>query len=175
MKGMTRNLDILINTISQLIPYVMIGMIVIILLLFIMVIVLFKAVGKVETRYKKLMKGTSNNNLEEMLLEKLNSIENAREISEKALKECERLEIKMRDCIQKVAIMRYKAFENVGSDLSFSIAMLDDKNDGVILTGIYGRQESTTYAKPIDKGISRYDLSEEELYVLNEASNKERK
>jgi hypothetical protein len=51
--------------------------------------------------------------------------------------------------------------------------MLDDKNDGVILTGIYGRQESTTYAKPIDKGISRYDLSEEELYVLNEASNKE--
>jgi len=175
MKGMTRNLDILINTINQLIPYVMIGMIVIILLLFIMVIVLFKAVGKVETRYKKLMKGTSNNNLEEMLLEKLNSIENAREISEKALKECERLEIKMRDCIQKVAIMRYKAFENVGSDLSFSIAMLDDKNDGVILTGIYGRQESTTYAKPIDKGISRYDLSEEELYVLNEASNKERK
>ena len=175
MKGMTRNLDILINTINQLIPYVMIGMIVIILLLFIMVIVLFKAVGKVETRYRKLMKGTSNNNLEEMLLEKLNSIENAREISEKALKECERLEIKMRDCIQKVAIMRYKAFENVGSDLSFSIAMLDDKNDGVILTGIYGRQESTTYAKPIDKGISRYDLSEEELYVLNEASNKERK
>jgi len=175
MKGMTRNLDILINTINQLIPYVMIGMIVIILLLFIMVIVLFKAVGKVETRYKKLMKGTSNNNLEEMLLEKLNSIENAREISEKALKECERLEIKMRDCIQKVAIMRYKAFENVGSDLSFSIAMLDDKNDGVILTGIYGRQESTTYAKPIDKGISRYDLSEEELYVLNEASNKEHK
>ena len=156
-------------------PYLMFGMIVIIILLFIMVIVLFKAVGRVENRYKKLMRGTSNNNLEEMLLEKLNSIEEAKQISEKALKECERLEIKIKDCIQKVSIMRYKAFENVGSDLSFSIAMLDDKNDGVILTGIYGRQESTTYAKPIDKGISRYDLSEEELYVLNEASNKENK
>jgi len=153
----------------------MVGMIIIIILLFIMVIVLFKAVGRVENRYKKLMRGTSNNNLEEMLLQRLNSIEDAKETSEKALKECEKLEIKMKDCIQKVAIMRYKAFENVGSDLSFSIAMLDDKNDGVILTGIYGRQESTTYAKPIDKGISRYDLSEEELYVLNEASNKENK
>ena len=119
------------------------------------------------------MKGTSSNNLEEMLLERLNGIESANEISEKAIEECKRLEIKMKDCIQKVAIMRYKAFENVGSDLSFSIAMLDDKNDGLILTGIYGRQESTTYAKPIDKGISRYDLSEEELYVLNEAANKE--
>ena len=168
-------MDILINTINELIPYLMIAMIIIIILLFIMVIVLFKAVGRVENRYKKLMRGTSNNNLEEMLLERLNSIEDAKETSEKALKECERLEIKIKDCIQKVAIMRYKAFENVGSDLSFSIAMLDDKNDGVILTGIYGRQESTTYAKPIDKGISRYDLSEEELYVLNEASNKENK
>ena len=168
-------MDILINATNELIPYIIIGMLIIIILLFIMVIVLFKAVGRVETRYRKLMKGTSNNNLEDMLLEKLNSIEDSKETSEKALKECERLEIKMKDCIQKVAIMRYKAFENVGSDLSFSIAMLDDKNDGVILTGIYGRQESTTYAKPIDKGISRYDLSEEELCVLNEASNKENK
>jgi len=165
----------LMNTINELIPYLIVGMIIIIILLFIMVIVLFKAVGRVENKYKKLMKGTSNKNLEEMLLERLNSIEEAKEVSEKALKQCERLEIKLKDCIQKVAIMRYKAFENVGSDLSFSIAMLDDKNDGVILTGIYAREESTTYAKPIDKGISRYDLSEEELYVLNEASNKENK
>ena len=168
-------MDTLINTVNELIPYLIVAMIIVIILLFIMVIVLFKALGRTENRYKKLMRGTSNNNLEEILLERLNSIEDAKEASEKALKECERLEIKIKDCIQKVAIMRYKAFENVGSDLSFSIAMLDDKNDGVILTGIYGRQESTTYAKPIDKGISRYDLSEEELYVLNEASNKDNK
>ena len=169
------DLDILINTINELIPYIIFGMIIIIILLFIMVIVLFKAVGRVEIKYKRLMKGTSNKNLEEILLERLDSVDEAKEVSEKALKECERLEIKLKDCIQKVAIMRYKAFENVGSDLSFSIAMLDDNNDGIILTGIYGRQESTTYAKPIDKGISRYDLSEEELYVLNEASNNQLK
>ncbi|MDU4472647.1 MAG: DUF4446 family protein [Clostridium perfringens] len=60
----------------------------------------------------------------------------------------------------------------VGSDLSFSVALLDGENNGVILTGIYGRDYSTTYAKPIDKGISRYDLSEEELHVLNAAMNK---
>ncbi|CUU51185.1 Na+-transporting methylmalonyl-CoA/oxaloacetate decarboxylase gamma subunit [Clostridium beijerinckii] len=168
-------MDMLISAMNDIMPYLLIGMAIIIILLFIMVVVLFKAVGKVESRYRKLMKGTSNNNLEEMLLERLDSIEDAKERSDKALEECKRLEVKMKDCVQKVAIMRYKAFENVGSDLSFSIAMLDDRNDGVILTGIYGRQESTTYAKPIDKGISRYDLSEEELYVLNEAANKENK
>jgi hypothetical protein len=165
-------LNALVNAINELMPYILGVMIIIIILLFIMVVILFKSVGKVESRYRKLMKGTSSNNLEEMLLERLESIQVAKEASDKALQECSKLEVKMKDCIQKVAIMRYKAFENVGSDLSFSIAMLDDNNDGVILTGIYGRQESTTYAKPIDKGISRYDLSEEELYVLDEASNK---
>lgn len=163
----------LLNTINQLVPYLFIAMAAIIILLFIMVIVLFKAVGRVEDRYRRLMRGTNNKNLEEMLLERVDSIEEVHSVSEQALDECKRLEEKMQECIQKVAIMRYKAFEDVGSDLSFSIAMLDDKNDGVILTGIYGRQESTTYAKPIDKGISRYDLSEEELCVLNEAVNKD--
>ena len=80
MKGMTIKLDILINTINELMPYLIIGMSIIIILLFIMVIVLFKAVGRVENRYKKLMRGTSNNNLEEMLLERLNSIEDAKEV-----------------------------------------------------------------------------------------------
>ena len=56
--------------------------------------------------------------------------------------------------------------------MSFSIAILDSYNDGVLITGIYSRHDSTTYAKPVDKGISRYELSEEEAYVLNEAINK---
>ncbi|GAA0079218.1 DUF4446 family protein [Clostridium sp. CTA-5] len=165
-------LNTLLNTINQITPYLIIGMAVIIVLLFILIIVLIKSINKLETKYRKLMRGANSKNLEQMLNEKLDNIEEAKSISEKALEECGRLENKIKECVQKVAIMRYKAFEDVGSDLSFSIAMLDDNNDGIILTGIYGRQESTTYAKPIDKGISRYDLSEEELYVLSEASNK---
>ena len=165
-------MEVFLSTINSLAPYIILGMGIIIVLLFIMVIILFKSIGKLENKYRRLMRGTNGRNLEEMLLEKVDSIEEVKEISKKVISEYERLEEKMKECIQKVTIMRYKAFEDVGSDLSFSIAMFDDKNDGVILTGIYGRQESTTYAKPIDKGISRYDLSEEELYVLNEAINK---
>ncbi|EQB3123730.1 DUF4446 family protein, partial [Clostridium botulinum] len=48
---------------------------------------------------------------------------------------------------------------------------LDNDNSGVILTSIFGRNESTTYAKPIDKGISRYDLSDEEKQVLENCIN----
>lgn len=119
------------------------------------------------------MRGANSKNLEELILSQLDNIEKANENALNAINECTKLELKMKECVQKVAIMRYKAFEDVGSDLSFSIAILDDNNDGIMLTGIYGRQESTTYAKPIDKGISRYDLSEEEIIVLNEAVKKD--
>lgn len=160
------------STINSFIPFIIIAMAVIIVLLFIVVIILFKAVGNVENKYRKLMRGASGKNIEQMLNARIEDIDNANLNSERALKAIDNLNEKMKGCVQKVSIVRYKAFEDIGSDLSFSIAMLDDNNDGIVLTGIYGRQESTTYAKPIDKGISRYDLSEEEIAVLNEASNK---
>lgn len=160
------------STINSFIPFILIAMAVIIVLLFIVVIILFKAVGNVENKYRKLMRGANGKNIEQILNARIEDIDNANLNSESALKAIDNLNEKMKGCVQKVSIVRYKAFEDIGSDLSFSIAMLDDNNDGIILTGIYGRQESTTYAKPIDKGISRYDLSEEEIAVLNEASNK---
>ncbi|MGG7179203.1 DUF4446 family protein [Clostridium paraputrificum] len=166
-------MESLISSLNDYLPYILGGMALIILLLFILVIVLFKSISKLENRYRKLMRGASNKNLEELIVSQLENIEKANANSETALEKCESLSSKMKECVQKVAIMRYKAFEDVGSDLSFSIAILDDNNDGIMLTGIYARQESTTYAKPIDKGISRYDLSEEEICVLNEAINKD--
>lgn len=173
MKGRVVVLESIINGLNEYLIYILGAMSIIILLLFVLVIVLFKSVGNVEKRYRKLMRGTSNKNLEELIVSKLELIEQANENSQVALDKCAETREKMKDCVQKVAIMRYKAFEDVGSDLSFSIAILDEHNDGILLTGIYGRQESTTYAKPIDQGISRYDLSEEEICVLNEAVNKD--
>lgn len=153
-------------------PYIIGVLIVIIILLLILVIIIFKSLNRLERKYRKFMKGTNGRNIESILMKELENIKKSNKNSEKALEECEKLNSNLAECVQKVAIMRYKAFEDIGSDLSFSIAILDGRNDGVILTGIYGREESTTYAKPIDKGISRYDLSEEEKHVLNEATKK---
>ena len=161
-----------ISNIQLFSPYIIIGLSVIVILLFIIVLVQGKAINNIESRYKKMMRGTSTQNLEELIINNLDSINESEEKSKECLKEIEDLKKKTKSCVQKIAITRYKAFEDIGSDLSFSIAMLDENNDGLILTGIFGRNESTTYAKPVDKGISRYDLSEEELDVLNEAINK---
>lgn len=164
-------MDSIINIINEYSIFIIIGLSVITFLLFIITIVLLSSVNKLEKKYRKMMRGANNKNLEQALNDNLDNIEKALKQSEMAINECKNLSEELKGCVNKIAIMRYKAFEDVGSDLSFSIAILDSYNDGVIITGIYSRHDSTTYAKPIDKGISRYDLSEEELHVLNEAIN----
>ncbi|SCK04047.1 Uncharacterised protein [uncultured Clostridium sp.] len=162
----------ILNIINEYSGIIVIGLAIITLLLLITTIILLISVNKVEKKYRKMMRGMNNKNLEEVINSNLDNIDVALNNSKEALERCEKIAEDLKLCVNKVAIMRYKAFADVGSDLSFSIAILDSYNDGVIITGIYSRHDSTTYAKPIDKGISRYDLSEEELHVLNEAINK---
>lgn len=158
-----------LNIINDYAAYLVIGLALITVLLIIFVFILLRAVNKLEKRYRRLMRGTEAKSLEESVisyLDRVDAVDNkVNELSNK----CDHIESEMKNCIQKVAITRYKAFDDVGSDLSFSIALLDEENDGVILTGLYSRNDSTTYAKPVDKGISRYDLSDEEIQVLNDA------
>lgn len=75
-------------------------------------------------------------------------------------------------CIQKVGMVRYNAFEDVGGELSFSLALLDAHNDGVVLSGLYSREESRIYAKPIEEGKSAINLSEEEREALRKATRR---
>ncbi|MBP2034001.1 hypothetical protein J2Z42_002718 [Clostridium algifaecis] len=152
--------------------YIIGAMFIIIIIMFIMIITSFKALNKVERRYKKFMRGVDNKNLEQLVTGYLDNIDEVKKETNIMKKEFNQLKLESKKCIQKFSIIRYRAFEDVGSDLSFSVAILDGNNDGILLTGIYGRSESTTYAKPIDKGMSRYELSEEENQVLQECINK---
>jgi hypothetical protein len=81
-----------------------------------------------------------------------------------------RVEGNLIQSIQKVAIIRFDAFRRAGSNLSYSIALLDYNNDGIIITSIYARESGgQTYAKPINNGKSPYTLAEEEEIVLKKA------
>lgn len=77
-------------------------------------------------------------------------------------------------CIQKVGIIRYNAFKDTGSDLSFALALLDEENNGVVLNGIYSREMSNIYAKPVEKGVATYTVSEEEKQAIDKAINSEK-
>ena len=84
------------------------------------------------------------------------------------------LDKNLEKCIQKIGIVRYNAFKDTGSDLSFTLALLDEKNNGVVLNGIYSREMSNIYAKPVKEGKSQYTLSEEEQEAIKRAIQSEK-
>lgn len=71
-----------------------------------------------------------------------------------------------RGAIQRFAVYRYDAFEDMGGKMSFSAAFLNDLGDGVVISCINGRQEARTYAKPVTNTKSEYNLSPEEQEAI---------
>jgi Protein of unknown function (DUF4446) len=168
----------IINFINNEQLYIVIALMILVLILIIIVINTYASLNKLESRYRRLMRGVNKNNLEDMVISYLDKIDEVKdkihEVKDQndVMKQMyEQINGELKTCVQKTSMIRYKAFDDIGSDLSFSVALLDGNSNGVILTSIYGRNESTIYAKPIDKGISRYELSQEESKVLEQAVN----
>lgn len=74
--------------------------------------------------------------------------------------------------LQKIGILRYNPFSDVGSNQSFSIAILDGNDDGIVITSLYTREGNRLYGKPIKEGNSEYLLSNEEKEAIKIAQNK---
>lgn len=118
--------------------------------------------GRVLKNYRRLMKGAEGNNLEEMLSLHLEHVEAAL-AKTKSIEETNlALNTMAQNAIQNVGVVRFNAFEDTGSDLSFAVALLNHHGDGLVLSGLFGRNETRTYAKPVNKGNSVYHLSAEE-------------
>lgn len=114
-------------------------------------------------------------NLKEILsyLKKLKK--DLREVS----KELKILKEKNKFSIQKVGMVRFNPFKEMGGNQSFSVALLDDNYDGIVITSFYGREGNKVFAKPIKNGESKYLLSNEEKEAIEKTKivkpNKENK
>ena len=145
---------------------------IIVLILFIGVIVLLINNVNMSRKYKKFMKKLGNgNNVDEMLRAYIFEVEKVAKKNEEIVSYYKGLNEHIAKCTQKIGIVRYNAFRDTGSDLSFALALLNENNDGVVLNGIYARDMSNIYAKPIENGESKYVLSNEEKEALNKAIN----
>jgi hypothetical protein len=77
-----------------------------------------------------------------------------------------RLETRLRKAVQQVRLKRYRAFEDMGGDHSFALGLLDDRGDGVVISGLHSRSGIRVYAKPVEARRSDYALSDEEQEVI---------
>lgn len=144
---------------------------IILILLYIISIIRF---GKLNKRYNNFIKKMSNgDNFEETLNIYMKRVNDISEKNEEVIRYCQKIDNNISKCIKKVGIVRYNAFKDTGSDLSFTLALLNEENTGVVLNGIYSREMSNIYAKPIQKGKSSYTISEQEQEAINKAINTE--
>lgn len=125
--------------------------------------------SKVIKSYNNLMEGVDGKNLEDILLYHAEELKNMRYEQEALGHKVDYLEEENLHMIKKVYSKRYDAFSGMGGGLSFSVALLNQKNTGVIITSIYGRDENRVYLKPIIEGKSEYNLAPEEQEIVSKA------
>ena len=110
-------------------------------------------------------------NLEEVLV----SINDQLEKSNKEIRTIDQRAIDAKDktmgAVSNMAVVNYDAFDGQTNELSFSLCLLDNFHNGIILTNLYSNDGSTIYVKEIINGSSEKDLSQNELEALNKAKS----
>lgn len=123
-------------------------------------------------RYDHLLRG---NNAELNLEEVLVSINDQLEKSNKEIRTIDQRAIDAKDktmgAVSNMAVVNYDAFDGQTNELSFSLCLLDNFHNGIILTNLYSNDGSTIYVKEIINGSSEKDLSKNELEALNKAKS----
>jgi hypothetical protein len=152
--------------------YLIYGVVIFNLLLLFLLIVIWMQLKKMQKKYMQMINGSEADNMEEVVIaiqKNINEILQKSKVQEENIGQLKQYARKMKS---KLGIVRYNAFGQQGNDLSFSLAIVDEELDGVVLTGIHNREETYLYAKPVEKGQSKYSLSPEEKKIIDQIASK---
>lgn len=154
--------------------YIILGLAGFCIILFILVIVNMVQTSKMKKKYKKFMSGKNAKSLEETLLKRLDQIDSLVEANAANEKNIKKVINNMKFTFQKVGLVKYDAFNEMGGKLSFSLALLNASNDGFVLNAVHSREGCYTYIKEIIDGNSIIVLAQEEQEALNMAMEAEK-
>ncbi len=154
------------------IGYVLIGLLIIIIILIITNLTLSSRIKKLEKRMKKFMSGKDAKSLEQDIMGLYEDNKFLKVNVEKNKKDIRNIYKNMQSVFQKYGIVKYDAFHQMGGKLSFSLALLDQDNNGFILNSVHSTDGCYTYTKEIISGECKIDLGEEEKQALSIAMGK---
>ncbi|MCR2805312.1 DUF4446 family protein [Paenibacillus soyae] len=138
----------------------------VVLLLIIWLSVLGSRLKKLRKQYVAVMGNTGITNIEDVVVEMKGQIEAQRNRIETLQHQLQTVQSALPHMKSKLGIIRYNAFSDGGSDLSFSLAIMNDEKDGAVFSGLHSRDNTYVYAKPIEKGQSSYPLTPEERKAI---------
>ncbi len=142
---------------------------ILIIVMYLIIIHLYMNLSYLKKRYKKMMTGVESGNLERMLIGHIDRVKVVVDEQEKLKLENKRIDALLRQALTKVGVVRFSAFEEMGGDLSYAVAMLDANNNGVVFSSIFAREDSRSYVKPVENGKSSYALTNEEEEAIHKA------
>lgn len=154
---------------EQLVFYVTIALSVVSIILAVVLIIVLCKLKTLKRRVDSLTRGKDTESLEDIIvsyLERVESLEEGEEITRAALNA---IKDNLKITYQKAGLVKYDAFREMSGALSYSLALLDKENNGVLISSMYSREGCYTYAKEIIKGESKINLSDEEAEALKQA------
>ncbi len=162
----------LIELMEEKMVYFIIGLTVLFLIVLLITLMLLIKQRKLNSKYNKFMQGANARNLEVIIRENITELDNLKRECTSIHNEIDKINEVLLTTAQKVGILKYDAFMEMGGKLSFALAILDKNNNGFILNSVHSSREGCyTYLKEIIKGESFLELSKEEKSVLGQAIN----
>ena len=149
--------------------YIIIGLAVFSLVILVLLCVNISQISKLKKRYKIFMSGKNAKSLEDTLIKRLDQVDDLIAANSANEKNINKLFSNMKFTFQKVGLVKYDAFHEMGGKLSFSLALLNETNDGFVLNAVHSREGCYTYIKEIVGGKSIIVLAEEEQEALDMA------
>lgn len=141
-------------------------------LLLIAFLLTLSRISRLNRLYARLTRGTSGGNLEEILHEFMGTVTDVSRRMAALEAAAARLDERQQGCLQRVGVVRFDAFEDVGGEQSFAVAVLDTQRNGIVLSSVYGRSDMRVYAKAVRNGQPSHPLSREEAMAMAQAEGK---
>ena len=149
--------------------YILIGLAAVVVIMMILLIVFIVQMHSLKKRYKIFMEGNTAKSLEDTLIYRLEQVDELIEANASNERNIDKIFKNMEGCFQKIGLVKYDAFNEMGGKLSFSLCFLNEKNSGFIINAMHSREGCYTYVKEIIDGNSIIQLAEEEEKALEQA------
>ena len=156
-------------TMEQMTFYVMIGLSLITLISIILLITSLCKLKKLRRRVDALTRGKDTESMEDIMLNFFERIESLENHGKNVDGDIKVMKNTLKNTYQKKGLVKYDAFREMSGALSYSLALLDQKNDGILISSMYSREGCYTYAKDVVNGECKINLSEEETEALKQA------
>lgn len=153
--------------------WIVILLIVIVFLQFIWILTIISKYNKLNKRLSKFTTGRDAANLEEVITKRFSEIRQIVKNEKQQNRDIELINDKFLTTFCKIGLVKYDAFKEMSGKLSFSLALLTENHDGIIITSMHSREGCFTYCKEVTNEESYYVLSEEERLALNVAMGKD--